>query len=612
MQRESFLTRKDMYWLNFVARLKPSVTPAQAQAVLDVQLRQFLEAQEGAKPSAAMKRAIDQSYIQLDPGRTGISSLREHYSVSLRILMGIVVLVLLVACANVANLVLSRSSARRREISMRLVVGATRARLMRQMLTESVLLALFGGAAGLLLADWGVHLLETLLSRNLVLSVTANAAVVVFTLAVSVLTGVVFGLAPALRVSRTELSETVKGGTQTGNWSDFVLTRGLVVLQVAVSLVLLTGAGLLSRTLVNLEDQNLGFNRDNILLVQTDPRLAGIKADDLDALYRQLLERLNNLPGVRSATIAYYSPMSGHTSTTDVKIQGYTPHPNENMDVNENQVGPNYFETLGIPVLLGRPIGPEDTPASPRVVVVNQAFARRYFHGQNPVGRHIWVGSRNSQTPPQQVIGLVADARVHSAGQGPQPFAYMPLSQAPKFFAGSIEVRTAGDPSGAAAEVRQAIREVDTALPIMYVRSLRRQVYDRLDQQRLVARLSAVFSLLALILATVGLYGVMAYWVTRRTQEIGIRMALGARKSDVLRLVVARGFVLTLIGAGFGLAAALGLTRLLTNSLYGVKPADPVAFIAASLVFVIAALLACYVPARRATRVDPMVALRYE
>lgn len=615
MQRESWLTRKDMYWLNFIARLKPGVTRAQAQAVLDVQLRQFLEGQVGGKHSEGIKRAIKQAYIQLDPGQNGISSLRARYSLSLRLLMGIVVLVLLVACANVANLLFSRSAARQREISMRLVVGATRRRLVRQMLTESLLLAIFGGAAGLLLAHWGVHLLAALLSRDLVLSVATNSAVLLFTLGISMLTGLVFGLVPAVHVSRTGLGEAMKGNMPVGKWSRSALTRGLVALQVAVSLVLLAGAGLLARTLVNLEDQNLGFNRDNVLLVQTNPRLTGLKTADLDSLYRQLLDRLNNLPGVRSATIAYYSPMSGHTSTTGVTVQGYTPRPGENMEVNENQVAPFYFETLGIPVLLGRPIGPEDTPASPKVIVVNEAFAQRFFHGRNPIGRRVWVGHESYPPPaelPQEIIGLVADARVHNQDQKPQPFAYMPLSQDPRFFAGNIEVRTAGDPSGATDEVRKAIRQVDSALPIMSIQTLRWQVYDRLNQQRLVARLSVMFSLLALILAAVGLYGVMAYWVSRRTQEIGIRMALGARKGDVLRLVVGRALAVTLLGAGFGLGAALGLTCLMASSLYGVKPNDPLTFIAVSILVIGVALLASYIPARRAANIDPMAALREE
>jgi predicted permease len=611
MQRESWLTRKDMYWLNFVGRLKTGVTRAQAQAILDVQLRQFLVAQVGAKPSARDQRAIQQAFVQLAPGRTGISRARELYSEPLRILMGIVALVLLVACANVANLLLSRSEARQREISTRLTVGASRERLIRQMFTESLLLAGFGGAAGLLLAFWSVRLLSTLVSRDLVMSVVTNPAVLAFTFAVSLITGLGFGLVPALRVSRTELSQAMKG-VSAGNRPQSRLTRGLVVLQVAASLVLLAGAGLLVRTLVNLDGQYLGFNDDNVLLVQTDPRLAGFKAGDLDGLYRQLLARLNNLPGVRSATIAYYSPMSGHYSSTDLKIQGYTPHPNENMEVNENQVGPNYFETLGIPMLLGRPIGPQDTATSPRVVVVNQAFAQRFFRGQNPVGRQIWVGGRSSTTPPQQIIGLVADARVHNQREPPEPFAYMPLSQDPGFFAGNIEVRTAGDPRGAAAEVRQAIKDVDSALPIVSVQTLRVQVNNRVNQQRLVARLSVLFSLLALILAAVGLYGVMAYWVTRRTHEIGIRMALGAQKSEVLRLVVGRGLMVTLVGTGFGLAAAFGLTRLIASSLYGVKTTDPLTFAAVSLVVIMVTLLASYIPARRASKVDPVVALRYE
>jgi predicted permease len=613
-QRSSYLTAKNEYWLNFIARLKPGVSRRQAQAVLDVQLRQFLVAQVGSKPSRRDRRAIAQAYIQLDPGRNGISWLRQLYSEPLHILIVIVALVLLVACANVANLLLSKAAARQREIAMRLTAGASRARLIRQMLTESMLLAIIGGAAGLLLAYWGVHLLSTLVSRSLAMRVATNPGVLAFTLAIAVVTGLLFGLIPALRVSRTEPSEAMRGAGPAGGRQS-VLTRGLIVLQVATSLVLLAGAGLLLRTLVNLENQNLGFRDEHVLLVATDPRLAGFKVGELDGLYRQLLDRLNALPGIESATVAYYSPMSGSFSSTGTTIQGYTPHPNEDVSVNENQVGPFYFATLGIPVLLGRPIGPQDTATSPKVVVVNQAFAQKYLHGQNPIGKRVWVGRESYPPPaelPQEIVGLVGDARYLNPGKPPEPFAYEPLSRDPGFFAGNIEVRTAGDPRAAAAEVRRAIQDVDSTLPMGSVQTLRMQVSDQLNQQRLVARLSVLFGLLALALAAVGLYGVVSYWVTRRTQEIGIRMALGAQKTDVLRLVVARGLTVTLVGIGCGLLAALVLTRLLASSLYGVKPADPLTFAAVSFVVIAIALLACYIPARRATKVDPMVALRHE
>jgi predicted permease len=614
-QRGSYLTAKDEYWLNFIARLKPDITRRQAQAVLDVQLRQFLVSQAGSKPSPYEQRAIAQAYIQLDPGRNGISWLRQLYSEPLHILIGIVALVLLVACANVANLLLSKSAARQREIAMRLAVGASRARLMRQMLTESMLLAIIGGAAGLLLAYWGVHLLAALVDRRLVMRVATNPGVLSFTFAIALVTGLVFGLVPALRVSRTEPSEAMRGASSAGGGHQSGLTRGLIVVQVATSLVLLVGAGLLLRTLVNLENQNLGFSDERVLLVETDPRLAGFKASQLDGLYRQLLAQLNALPGVKSATIAYYSPMSGARSTTGVTIQGYTPHPNEDVSVNENQVGPSYFATLGIPVLLGRPIGRQDIPTSPKVVVVNEAFVQRYLHGQNPIGKRVWVGRSSYPPPPelpQEIVGVVADARYCDPSKPPEPFAYEPLSQDPGFFAGNIEVRTAGDPRAAAAEVRRAIQDVDSALPIGSVQTLRMQVSDQLNQQRLVARLSVLFGLLALALAAIGLYGVVAYWVTRRTQEIGIRMALGAQRLDVLWLVVRRGLIMTLIGVGCGLAAALSLSRIIASSLYGVRPTDPLTFVAVSLLLTGVALLACWIPARRAAKVDPMVALRYE
>jgi predicted permease len=614
-QRHSYLTAKDEYWLNFIARLKPGVTRRQAQAVLDVQLRQFLVSEAGSKPSGNERRAIAQAYIQLDPGGNGISWLRQLYSEPLHILIGIVALVLLVACANVANLLLSKAAARQREIAMRLTVGASRGRLMRQALTESMLLAIIGGAAGLLLAYWGIHLLASRVERTLVMRVATNPGVLGFTLAVAVITGLIFGLVPALRVSRTEPSEAMRGSGSAGGGHQSGLTRGLIVVQVATSLVLLVGAGLLLRTLVNLENQNLGFNDEHVLLVNTDPRLAGFKAGQLDGLYRQLLARLNALPGVESATIAYYSPMSGHYSATGVTVQGYTPRPNENVDVNENQVGPNYFATVDIPVLLGRPIGPQDTPTSPKIVVVNEAFVQKYLHGQNPIGKRIWVGQGSYPPPrnlPQEIVGVVADARYRDPSKASEPFAYEPLSQDPGFFAGSIAVRTAGNPTGAAAEVRRAIQDVDSALPIGSVKTLRMQVSDQLDQQRLVARLSVLFGLLALALAAVGLYGVVAYWVTRRTQEIGVRMALGAQKADVLWLVVGRGMTMTLIGVGCGLAMALSASRLIASSLYGVQPTDPFTFVAVALIVTGIGLLACYIPARRAAKVDPMVALRYE
>ncbi len=606
MRRESWLTATREYWLNFVARLKPGVTRQQAEAVLNVQFRQFLESQAGAKASPRVQQAIKEANILLVPGRYGISFLRDFYSAPLHILMGIVVLVLLVACANVANLLLSRSAVRQKEIAVRLIAGATRGRLVRQMLTESLLLAVLGGGAGLLLANWCVHLLGAIISRDHVRAVTTAPGVLAFTLAVSVLTGLAFGLVPALRLSRTELA--VKGAA---GRSPSGLMHGLIVLQITVSMTLLAGAGLLARSLVNLEAQNLGFNRDNVLLVQTDPRLAGIKKEDLDGLYRQILDRVNTLPGVRSATIAYYSPMSGHYSTVGLTIQGYSPHPGENVITNLNEVAPNYFETLAIPVLAGRPIGAQDTPISPKVAVVNQAFEARFFHGQNPVGHYAWIG-HDSQSPPEEIVGLVGDARYVDPGKSPEPFAYVALSQVPGFFAGDVEVRTTGDPSAAAAEVRQAIQDVDSALPIASVQTLPRRVTATFDQPRLVGKLSMLFSVLALVLAAVGLYGVMAYWVARRTQEIGVRMALGARKTDVLRLVVGRGLLLALMGAGFGLMAALSLTRLIASSLYHVKPADPITFGLVSFVVVAVTLFASYIPARRAAKVDPMVALRYE
>lgn len=614
MRRDSFLTRKDEYWLNLIGRLKPGVTREQAQATMDLQLRQFLAAEVGAKPSKRDREAIQRAYIELAPGAGGISYLRQHYSEPLHLLIAIVALVLLVACANVANLLLARSSRRQKEMSMRLVTGATPSRLIRQMLAESLLLALLGAGAGLLLADWGVHALAALLSdqwNSLALNVTTNPQILAFTLFVSLLAGIVFGLAPALRASKTDMNQALKGETPRSGWSRSRLTPALVVLQVAVSLALLAAAGLLVRSLSNLENQNLGFNRSNVLLVQTSPRLAGIKNGDLQGLYQQLMNRLERLPGVRSCSIDYNSPMSGDHWHVVVTIQSNASHAYRHVRTNFNPVAPHYFETLGIPVLHGRPIEIQDTAKSPDVAVVNQAFARRYLQGQDPVGRRFWFG-RDTSKPAVEIVALVKDARFDNPGEPPEPFVFVPLSQMPALFAGNIEVRTAGDAAQAAAEVRHAIYQVDSALPVISVKTLRRQIHDRLNQPRLVERLSALFGLLGLVLAAVGLYGVISYSAAQRTHEMGIRIALGASGSRILAAVVGEGVKMTLQGVVVGAIAGLALTRFLSSLLYGVKSYDPLTFFLSALVLTSVAFVASYIPARRASKVDPIVVLRYE
>ena len=375
-----------MYWLNFVGRLKPGVRIEQAQASANVSLHQFLTDEAGSKLNDDRRKSIASAYIQLAPGARGISGLRVVYSQALKMLMVIVALVLLIACANVGNLLLSRAASRKAEMSLRLALGASRYRIVRQLLTESLLLALMGGVCGILVAQWGVSALVALVARTSPLDVRPDTWILLFTAGVSLFSGLLFGMAPALSASKTDLTTALKEKTTRTRRRGlrFGLASALVVSQVALSMVLLAGAGLFARSLMKLQEEKVGFNRDNVLLVGIDPRLGGYKPTELTSLYRQLLDRLGTLPGVKSATIATYAPMSGTGRNSTITVRGYTPKPGENMDVADMLIGPGYCETLGVPLLSGREIGVRDTPAAQKIAVVNQSFAQHFFHGENP------------------------------------------------------------------------------------------------------------------------------------------------------------------------------------------------------------------------------------
>lgn len=613
---ESALTDQTVYWLNLMGRLKPGVRTEQAQADVNVALQQFLTGQAGAQITDERRKAIQGSYVQLTAGGRGISGLRFRYSEPLRMLMAIVVLVLLIACANVGNLLLSRSASRQTEMSLRLALGASRARVVRQMLTESVVLASIGGAIGLLLARWGVDALVTLVARTSPVDVRPDALVLGFTVAISLLAGVIFGLAPALRASRTDLSTALKAKTSRvgGLKLRFGLAPALIVSQVAVSLVLLVGAGLFARSLLKLEHEDLGFNSENVLLVDIDPRLAGYKPKELSGLYRQLLDRLGALPGVRSTTVATYSPLSGTARTSNISVQGYLPEPGDEMDVSNMLIGPGYCQTLGLPLLLGREIGMQDTPASARVAVVNEAFAKTFFHGENPVGRRFGFGDDVKQSGDIEVVGVIGDVKYESAKEKPVPTCYRPILQVQDqgAYSSNLEIRTEGDPLGAVSNVRSAIAQVDDKLPIVGLTSFSKQLADSLRQERLIAELVSFFGALALMLACVGLYGVMGHAVARQTNEIGIRMALGAQSHSILWMVLRETLILVLTGIAIGVPVALAAGRLVSTQLYGLNAGDPLTLAAAVTLLIAVAALAGYLPARRASRVDPMVALRYE
>ncbi|HLW97446.1 MAG TPA: ABC transporter permease [Candidatus Acidoferrales bacterium] len=613
--RESYLEKKDTYWLYLMGRLRPGATRDQAQAASTVALQQFLTFNAGTKLTDENKATIAKTYIRLYDGGAGISGLRLNYSQPLRVLLVVVVMVLLIACANVGNLLLSRAVSRRAEITVRLAMGASRGRLIRQLLTESVLLAALGAGGGMLLAVWAIAALVSVVAPNAPIHPHLNGLVLGFTLGITLASGILFGLAPALQAGKTDLVTALKlgGGRVAGNRKKVGLTQALVVGQIAISLVLLVGASLFARSLLNMEKLPLGFNQENVLLARLNPRIAGYKPAEVGALYRKLYDRLSALPGVEAATLASYSPLSGSNSTSSLNIQGYVEKPHESPEAQRIYVGPNYPKALGMPLLLGREIGLQDTPGAPKVAMVNEAFVRSYFPKENPIGhRFSFEGSKDQADI--EIIGVLKDAQFENVQKKIQETVFQALLQDQSQFALSaeVELRTARDPGGMASVVRTAIGQEDSKLPISGVQSLREQVEGNFNQERLAARLVSFFGGLALLLACLGLYGVVAQGVSRRTNEIGIRMALGAQRGRILWMVFRDTMLLLIAGLAVGIPAAVGATRLIANQLFGLGPWDALSFVLAILILGLVTALAGFLPARRASRVDPIVALRYE
>jgi predicted permease len=613
-QAKGLLADPHIYWLNMMGRLKPGVAVGQAQADVNRELRQYLADQAGPKLTQDDRQKIEHAYVPLVPGGRGLSALRYQYAEPLRILVVIVGLVLLIACANVANLMLAQGTSRRKEMAMRLALGGSYSRLVRQLLTESMLLAALGAVAGAALAWCGVRILVAMVAAKVPLNVRPDLAVLAFAIGVTILAVVLSGLGPALRVARVDLVSALKAGEapRVGERTRLGLSKSLVVFQIAASLLLMVGAGLLVHSLIDLEKQNLGFSPEGVLLIDIDPELAGYKQGDLPALYRELLDRINALPGVCSASIGMTSPMSGSWGGFDVSVEG-EPQPAGNHAPQVVPVGPRYFQTEGMRIIAGRSISEQDTASSTPVAVVNQAFVRKFVRNNNPIGRRLSLGVP-FKPPGNMIVGVVRDARFSSSRDPAGPMLFLSAFQLQSVMASvdEIEVRVAEGADIVTGEVRAAVRQIDPNLPITSVTTLSAQVDDSLGQQQVISSLTGFFGVLGLVLASVGLYGIMAYNVARRTHEIGVRMALGAEKNDVLRMVVGQGLRLVMIGLAVGVFGALGLTRFLSSLLYGIKPTDPLTFITVSLILIAVALLACYIPARRATKVDPMVALRYE
>ena len=617
----SLLGPHGMYWLHLIGRTKPAVSGRRRQQWVNLKLRQYLVEHQGAQISANDRRIISQTYVDLMPGGRGVSHLRVEYTEPLEILMGVVVLVLFVACANLANLLLARTAAREKEVATRLALGAGRSRIVRQLLTESLLLSSLGGALGLLLAYWGTRALIAFVmagADHIPLEAGPDSRVLLFTLAASLLTGLLFGLAPALRVSRVSFAPGLKAGSRTVTGESagsgrLSLPKTLVAAQVALSLLLLVGAGLFVRTLRNLKDQDFGFDRQNVLLVNMDARVAGYAPGQMNNLDQRILHAVAALPGVRSATISTFPPMIGSNWTDALSVEGHFPQPNEDMDTALNAAGPAYFETVGIPILMGRPIGPQDTASAAKAAVINQTAADYFFRGENPIGRHIGFSDAYVSAT-FEVVGVARNSKYHNPRETARRMVYPALMQLSggDLYANCLQIRAAGDPAKVSEEVRRTLAGIDSNLPILNIRTVREQVGRFLNHEELISQLSVFFAALALLLACVGLYGMMSYNVMRRTNEIGIRMALGAQSGGVLWMVLEECLLLLGIGVAVGIPVTVAAGRLVRSQLFGLSPSDP--FTVAGAIFCVSAvtLLAAYLPARRASRLDPAVALRFE
>jgi predicted permease len=598
--------------LQIVGRLKSGATPEEANTQITAIAAQlahdFPETNRGT-----LERPDEPRPVTVVSASRFSPQQRKAIAGVTGMLMLMVGLVLLIACANVANLLLARASVRRREIAIRLALGSSRMRLVRQLLTESMCLAILGGLVGLLLTLWTSDFLPKLFPPEEAggLDLSVDWRVLGFTLCLSLLTGIVFGLAPALQASRQNLLPALKddtGAPEVHGFGRFGLRNALVVLQVALSLMLLICAGLFMRSLRATTTADPGFNAENVLLTGMDRRGVKVAREEEQLFYQRVQEQVSALPGVRSAALAYIVPISGGGMRTSVTVEGYQPRPNEDTELNTNIISPNFFKTLGIPLVQGRDFNATDTQGAPGVVIVNEEFARRYFPGADPLGKRVRT---DSEGPYLEVVGVAKNAKYRGLREEPLPFFYTPLAQH-RMSPMTLLVRTDDDPLMTLPAVRAELKNLDKNLTLYQINTLSAQLAEALSNERMIAVLLGVFGVAALLLAAVGLYGVMSYAVARRTHEIGVRMALGAQPGDIMKLVLWQGLVLVLVGSIVGLAAAFALTRLMSSLLYGISATDPLTFAGITILLAGVALLACYIPARRATKVDPMVALRYE
>jgi predicted permease len=624
------INKPDTHWLDLIGRIRPGAAPASLEAEMRVELKQWLRSHWG-EMSANDRAKFPEQTLFLTPGGAGITSMREQYEHWLHILMMVSAFVLLIVCANLANLMLVRGMERRRQTSLSMALGAQASRLVRQALTESMLLSLLGGAAGLVSAFAGTRLILHFAfppaggMAGVPINASPSMPVLLFAFGLSLITGVAFGIAPAWMATRVDPIEALRGASRSTARTGSLPRKTLVVLQAALSLVLLSASGLLTAALHNLENQDFGFEQDRRIIVHFDPRLAGYGLEQLTPLYRRIHDLVSSIPGVSAVSLCIYSPLGGNNWSAGVWVDGHpAPGPNDDDSASWDRVTPGYFDATGNAIVRGRGISEQDRETSQHVAVINEAFARKFFKQEDPIGKH-FGHSEAGASRQYEIVGIVKNARYLDSGLDKPigAFFFLPEAQHDFFskdhlnelnpgshFMHDIVIVTRPGANLPFAQVRQVMASVDPNLPIISVHTLRDQVAGQFRQQRLIARLTSLFGLLALILASIGVYGVVAYNVGSRTNEIGVRMALGADRSDVFALILRGALALVSFGLLLGIPLALAAGRFLGNQLYGINQYDPMIIAAAILVLGSSALTAALIPAFRASSISPLQALR--
>jgi len=623
---DPFLDQPGEYWLYAVARVKAGTEPAQLQTKLKTKIQQWLSDQKGI--GERDRQLIGSIRLSLTPAGSGVTRLRRTYSDGLHLLTVVSALVLLITCANIANLLLVRATAGRLQTAVRVALGASRGRLIRQMVTEGILLALLGGVAGVIVAFAGTQAILLLAFRDakyVPIDAAPSLSVLGFALLLSLGTGIIFSVAPAWIASRAQPAETLRGAGRATRDSSAPAQRLLVVLQATMSLVLLVGAGLMTKSLRNLEKQQFGFDPQSRMIVRINPALAGYSFERLPALYRELQDRFGHMPGVLSNSLALHSPMDGWNWNGDISIEGRPPSPNARDDAAQYDfVSPRYFETIGTRLLRGRTIEERDTPDSHRVAVINDALARKFFPNENPLGKHLGFSTARHGGD-YEIVGIVENTKYVDPKLPADPMVFMPLLQTVTYedatqnayqawgnYIDGIQLHVAGQPENLQTEIRSTLAEIDPNLTVIKMTNLHEQVDSRLNSQRLIAQLTSLYGVLALVLACVGLYGVAAYTVARRTSEIGLRLAIGAGTKQILFMVLRSAMAPVVLGLAIGIPVVLAAGHAIASQLYGLNSYDPLILGAAVAVLAISAALAAVIPARRATSIDPIRALRTE